>query len=48
MKPKAVFQVVRVAVAGSTVSLPLFESIALLGRERTLARLEAAQSIATP
>ena len=44
MKPKQVFQVVRVAVSGSMVSLPLFESIALLGRERTRARLEAAQS----
>ena len=46
-KPKAVFQVARVAVAGATVSPPLFESIALLGRERTLARLKAAQSVAT-
>ncbi len=44
-KPKAVFQVVRVAVSGSTVSLPLFESIALIGRERTLARLETARTV---
>jgi glutamyl-tRNA synthetase len=29
-------------VTGSTVSPPLFESIELLGRERTLARLNAA------
>ena len=42
-EPKTVFQAVRVAVTGSTVSLPLFESIALLGREDTLARLQAAQ-----
>lgn len=42
MKPKSVFQVVRVAVTGSTVSPPLFESLALLGRDRTLARLDAA------
>jgi glutamyl-tRNA synthetase len=48
VKPKAVFQVARVAVAGTTVSLPLFESLALLRREVALARLEAAQSIATP
>ncbi len=48
MKPKAVFQAARVAIAGTTVSLPLFESIALLGREGSLARLRAAQSIATP
>jgi glutamyl-tRNA synthetase len=46
VKPKQVFQVVRVAVSGSMVSLPLFESIALVGRERTLARLRAAQSLA--
>jgi glutamyl-tRNA synthetase len=42
-KPKVVFQTVRVAVTGSLVSLPLFESIALLGRGRTLARLETAR-----
>ena len=46
MKAKWVFQVVRVAVAGSTVSLPLFESLALLKREVALARLKAAQTIA--
>jgi glutamyl-tRNA synthetase len=46
-KPKSVFQAVRVAVTGSLVSLPLFESIALLGRERTLARLKAAEAVAT-
>ncbi|QFY13722.1 glutamate--tRNA ligase [Nonomuraea phyllanthi] len=33
---------VRVAVTGRTVGLPLFESLELLGRERTLARLDAA------
>jgi glutamyl-tRNA synthetase len=48
MKPRSVFQVVRVAVSGSPVSPPLFESIALIGRERTLARLRTAQSVATP
>ena len=42
MKPKVVFQAARVAVSGTTVSLPLFESIALIGKERTLARLKAA------
>lgn len=41
-KPKAVFQAVRVATTGSTVSPPLFESLELLGQERTLARLAAA------
>jgi glutamyl-tRNA synthetase len=38
------FQPVRVAVTGSAVSPPLFESIRLLGREPTLARLDAARS----
>ncbi|GAA3725851.1 glutamate--tRNA ligase [Spinactinospora alkalitolerans] len=33
---------VRVAVTGRTVGLPLFESLELLGRERTLERLRAA------
>ncbi|MFE9095443.1 glutamate--tRNA ligase [Streptomyces sp. NPDC007264] len=33
---------VRVAVTGRTVGLPLFESLEVLGRERTLARLDAA------
>lgn len=35
-------QPVRVAVTGSTVSPPLFESLVALGRERTLERLQAA------
>ena len=34
---------VRVAVTGRTVGLPLFESLEALGRERTLARIEAAR-----
>ncbi|TDB73771.1 glutamate--tRNA ligase [Micromonospora sp. KC721] len=34
---------VRVAVTGRTVGLPLFESLQVLGRERTLARLRAAR-----
>ena len=46
VKPKAVFQAIRVAVTGTMVSLPLFESIALLGREQTLTRLRAAQTSA--
>ncbi|MEV6678620.1 glutamate--tRNA ligase [Streptomyces erythrochromogenes] len=33
---------VRVAVTGRTVGLPLFESVEVLGRDRTLARLDAA------
>src|SRR3954468_10331544 len=35
---------VRVAVTGRSVGLPLFESIEVLGRERTLARLRAARA----
>jgi glutamyl-tRNA synthetase len=43
-KPRQAFGPVRVAVSGRTVSPPLYESIELLGRERTLARLAAARS----
>jgi glutamyl-tRNA synthetase len=41
-KPGAVFQPVRVAIAGTTVSPGIFESVALLGREETLARIDRA------
>jgi len=40
-KPKDVFQPVRVAVAGTAASPGLFESLATLGREETLARIDA-------
>lgn len=39
---KKAFQPIRAAVTGTLVSPPLFESLELLGRERTLARLRAA------
>ena len=39
LKPRVAFAPVRVAVTGHRVSPPLYESIELLGRERTLARL---------
>jgi glutamyl-tRNA synthetase len=42
LKPKLAFGPVRVAVTGRRVSPPLFESLELLGRERTLARIDAA------
>ena len=42
LKPKAVFQPLRVAIAGTTVSPGIFESVALLGRDETLKRLDAA------
>ncbi|MDQ6605677.1 MAG: glutamate--tRNA ligase [Actinomycetota bacterium] len=41
-KPAEVFQPVRVAIAGTTVSPGIFESVALLGRDETLARVDAA------
>jgi glutamyl-tRNA synthetase len=44
LSPRKAFQPIRVAVTGSTISPGLFESIELLGRERTLARLRAAGS----
>ena len=46
LKPKVVFQAVRVAVTGSAVSLPLFESLELLGRDASLARLQKARGLA--
>jgi glutamyl-tRNA synthetase len=42
VKPKAIFQPLRVAIAGTTVSPGIFETVALLGREETLARVEEA------
>jgi glutamyl-tRNA synthetase len=44
VRPKDVFQPVRVAIAGSTVSPGIFESLALLGREESLRRIGAALS----
>jgi glutamyl-tRNA synthetase len=41
-KPRDVFQPVRVAIAGTTVSPGIFESVAALGREETLARIDSA------
>ena len=42
LKPRQGFQPIRIAVTGSKISPGLFESIELLGRETTLARLNAA------
>jgi glutamyl-tRNA synthetase len=41
-KPGKVFQPVRVAIAGTTVSPGIFESVVLLGRDETLARIDKA------
>jgi glutamyl-tRNA synthetase len=47
LKPRQAFQPIRVAVTGSKVSPGLFESIELLGRERSLARLDAAIGVSS-
>lgn len=39
-----VYQPIRVAITGSTVSPGIFESVSVLGREETLARIDAALS----
>ena len=48
LKPRKAFAPVRVAVTGRTVSPPLYESMELLGRERTLARLQDAAGVGSP
>ena len=45
MKAKQVFQPLRVALTGSTVSPGIFETVALVGRERGLARIQAALAL---
>jgi glutamyl-tRNA synthetase len=42
VKPKEVFQPVRVAIAGTTVSPGIFESVAALGRDEALTRIDEA------
>jgi glutamyl-tRNA synthetase len=44
LKPRHAFQPIRVAITGSKISPGLFESIELLGRQESLARLDAALS----
>jgi glutamyl-tRNA synthetase len=46
LKPRQAFQPIRVAVTGSRISPGLFESIELLGREKTISRLQAAAASA--
>jgi glutamyl-tRNA synthetase len=46
LKPKIAFAPVRVGVTGRTISPPLYESLQLLGRDRTLLRLRAALHLA--
>jgi glutamyl-tRNA synthetase len=42
VKPKEVFQPIRVALTGTTVSPGIFESVAALGRDEALARIDMA------
>jgi glutamyl-tRNA synthetase len=48
LKPRNAFGAVRVAITGRRISPPLFESLELLGRDRSLARLAAATAAARP
>ena len=43
LKPKVAFTPVRVAITGRRISPPLFESMEILGRDASLARLRAAE-----
>ena len=47
LKPRVAFTPVYVAVTGHRVAPPLFQSIELLGRDRTLRRLTQALALAT-
>jgi glutamyl-tRNA synthetase len=42
VKPGEIFQPLRVAITGTTVSPGIFESLSVLGREESLARIDAA------
>jgi glutamyl-tRNA synthetase len=42
MKAKEIFQPLRVALTGTTISPGIFETVALVGRERALARIDGA------
>jgi len=44
LKPGKVYQPIRVAISGGTVSPGIFESLAVLGREESLRRIDAALS----
>jgi glutamyl-tRNA synthetase len=45
LKPKFAFGPVRVAITGRRISPPLFESMEILGRDVSLARLNSARSV---
>lgn len=46
LKPRKAFGPVRVAATGASISPPLFESLELLGRDRSLQRLRAGRDVA--
>ncbi|MGH3071802.1 MAG: glutamate--tRNA ligase [Gaiellaceae bacterium] len=46
LKPRQAFQPIRVAVTGSRISPGLYESLELLGREQSLARINRAAAVA--
>lgn len=46
LKPRKAYGPVRVGVTGAAISPPLFESMEILGRERTLRRLAQAREVA--
>ncbi len=46
LKPRQAFQTIRVAVTGSKVSPGLYESLELLGRDESLARIRRAAAVA--
>jgi glutamyl-tRNA synthetase len=45
LSSRQAFMPIRAAISGSTVSPPLFESMELLGRERTLERIRKAAGV---
>lgn len=45
LKPRKAYGALRVGISGQAISPPLFESMELLGREPTLARLRAAREV---
>jgi len=45
LKPRIAFGAVRIATTGSTISPPLFESMELLGKAASLARITAALTL---
>jgi glutamyl-tRNA synthetase len=48
VKARDLYQPIRVAISGTTISPGIFESLAALGREETLARIDRALERAVP